>query len=221
MRRLTHSLGVLTLSIGMLTACQSHLPAGVSLSAQRLIQALAEQDQTTVYRSAYQSSSQAAFQVRLDATQAPFQTLVSQPGIAGKTFADVLAYRVFLVNSATALTGTVTPYAGNVFTINSPSASQTVIFDNVPPGSYYACAAAFKSSSSFEPANNLADTDLHTLDYTEGRVACSEAGGMGSGRLTIDAAYQVTGTASLQINLNLQKAIGASIGSSITVSNGL
>ncbi len=215
-------LTLLVLSSISILACQSTPVSGVSSSAQSLIQALANQAQAKVFRASYQSPSQAAFQVSLVAKQNSFQTQNSQAGQAAKDFTDVSAFRVFLVSSATAPSGTITPFNSNVYTINTPTAAQTLIFDNVPAGSYYACATAFDSTTTFNTSTNLADKQTQTLDYSEGKVACSSAGGEGGspGRVTIDANYQVTGTASLQINLTLQKAIGANIGSNITVNNG-
>lgn len=210
-----------------------HPFCAVLLASASLLFSACQQQPTTpsLYRSAYNSDSSAAFRVSLTLSKGPelqravqqqgFQLQNSQGGIPAKTVADVLAIRVFLVSSATPPGGSVSPYNAQVFSLLTPTGSQSVLFDNVPPGSYYACAAAFDSSVSFNAASNIT-APSSSVNYAEGQAFCSNSGGeAGSpGRVSVSSSYQVTGSATLQVPVVLKGVVGANIDADVTVTNG-
>ena len=207
-----------------LLACQQNTATTISLSAQTLISELSSQDQ--VYHAAYNSASTAAFMVKITAIKPSlhrsFTTLNSSSGTAAKDMVDVQALRVFLCNSSTLPSGLITPFNGQVFTITAPSSSQTIVFDNVPANNYFVCAAAFSNTGTFDIGTNLTDKSTSTVNYAEGQVFCSTTGGEtgNPGRVTVDSAYQVSDTTTLNVPLQLQSIVGATIDSSITVIDG-
>lgn len=157
----------------------------------------------------------ASLAVRLQPAASAFSLKASLGGSAAKEIADVQAYRVFLVSSASAPTGVLTPYTGVVVTVNdNNSGSQPIIFSNLPQGSFYACAAAFDSSSSFTALTNITEDIASSTTYAEGPVTCSSSGGESPsypGKVRVDAGWQLLTSGVVGINLILRGVRGATI----------
>ena len=136
-----------------------------------------------------------------------------------------MGLRLFLVDASLGLpTGSVMPVpsGGDIFTVNTVSTNQNILFTQVPTGDYYVCAAAFNSSvGPFLPVANLTSAD-GGASYGEGNVRCSDGGGNGDGSISVGSApaYTVSNTTALSINLNLKSATGATIEFNATVTDG-
>ncbi len=157
-------------------------------------------------------------------TESPYRLQANQPGQQAATVSNVMALRLFLIDASQGLpTGNVAPFpaAGDIFTVNTVSANQNVLFTQVPTGDYYVCAAAFSNSvGPFLSSTNL--TGLGSASYGEGNVQCSNTGGDGSGSISVGSAptYAVSNTDPLGISLNLKSATGASVELNATVTDG-
>ena len=165
------------------------------------------------------------FQVQLTPQLTGFKVMDSQAGAARAVKINIQRFRVFLVDgSGGDPTGALTavPTAGNVFTITrSGTSTQTVLFDNVPPGSYYACMAAFKTTSNFTSANNISEPT--TTSYAEGPCYCSNNGGEADfpGRVQVQSDYQVSDPSRLLIlPLQLLNEKAATVNADITIQDG-
>lgn len=158
------------------------------------------------------------------ATRTPgFGLKNSTGGADAKAVSDIQAYRVFLVSAPGTLPSSVTPYNSTIVTITSNSmANQTIVFSDVPAGSYYACAAAFDSSSVFNSSTNITE-DLGALhSYSEGAAACSTSGGdlTFQGMVKVDSNWQLLTGGVVGINLTLRGVRGATIDTAVTVQDG-
>lgn len=154
-----------------------------------------------------------------------FNTQASLPGAQEKQVSDIQAYRVFVVSSSTAPSGLLNPYASQIVTVSdNNAASQTIVFSNLPTGSFYACAAAFGHSSVFNADTNLTE-DLGALTtYAEGPIACSTMGGDSPGlpgQVRVDPNGQLLTSGVVGISLNLRSRRGAMIDARLAVQDGL
>jgi hypothetical protein len=182
--------------ISLLMACQP---------AQQLTAALPE----PIFRADFKAQQGGQIWVQIQPQTAGFQIKDSQSGAPRAMIADIQRFRVFLVNGSSGEpVGALTPApdSSHVFTLpRSGGTRQTVLFDHVPPGLYYACMAAFKDMSNFTPATNISQPTV--TSYAEGPVYCSNDGGEADfpGRVEVFANYQVSDTSRLLI-LPLQLA---------------
>ncbi|MEZ0368789.1 MAG: hypothetical protein ACAI44_06850 [Candidatus Sericytochromatia bacterium] len=157
---------------------------------------------------------------------APFRTKASLNGVAGGKASDILAFRVFLVNSATPPAPGALTISSGPFTIagNLSGGSQVVTFKNVFTGNFYVAVAAFNSSTVFNSTTNITNPGAAYTYTTEGRSYLSTSGGVAGfpGQVQVGAAtaYIVTGTPQLQVNLTLTDAVGSQIDTLINVYNG-
>lgn len=169
------------------------------------------------------SQSHASFLVHIDLSPDFHTRAVSESGHPAYLKGHIQSLRLFLISAtSTPSVGPVSPAGGNVYTLPTtfPSLSRNVLFTNVPAGSYYVAAAAFKTSAGpFNTSTNLTKPGSYT--YAEGPVAVSNLGGIGggpdNGRVVIDAHYQVTGTAQIEIPLLLDDELGAKISASVNL----
>ena len=206
------------MTLGLLMGCHNaSLP-----TAQILSQLPAEVQQVYQVRlpNAAGQSSGASLAVRIQSAK-DFGVKASTPGAAAYDHTAILAYRVFLVSSGGSPFGLLTPYQSVIVTIapNNTDA-QTVVFSDLPTGSFYACAAAFKHASTFDLVNNITEDIGALTTYSEGPVACSNTGGYSSGRVSVDTSRQLQGSGVVGIALTLRGERGANLESVITVNDG-
>jgi len=193
------------LSAALLIASACHLPAPSSPHQVRLPQA-----------------GGARISVNLQLSGSGFRTQTSQSGYAATVAGELEALRVFLVDSASPPTGVISPVAGSLTTLTTPLSSPNLIFEHVPAGNIWACAAAFVDDLSFNASTNrTAETGV---SYAEGPCICSNTGGQGSGSVTIDANFQLPGGGPyppLAVPLQLRAAKGATLASEVALNDGL
>lgn len=180
----------------------------------------------------------ASFSVKLNfANGGGFRTKASADGTATAMFGDMTHLRVALVASATSptdLTGAVTVGAATsnllAKTVASSGGTATVTFTNVPGAvttgtKYWVAAAAYASGT------NITNVTGATLtDGTYGKFFVTNGGGnAASGAVTVlqtvtnaglTFAYTVNSTTALTMALNLRDATGATVDSTVTVTNG-
>lgn len=215
----------------MLKACFKLLPLLMLLSACQEKPPLAQliSELPAQLREIYQlrlasrgAQEGASLAVRLK-TADSFGIKNSSPGAAAYSYSNILAYRVFLVSSASPPSGVLSPYQSTIVTVpdnNSPS--QTLVFSNLPAGSFYACAAAFKHGSLFTPFYNITEDLGAPASYSEGPVACSSSGGSDSaGRVEVDSELHLSGSGVVGLELTLRGARGASIETNVTIQDGV
>lgn len=211
-----HSL--LFLALSCLTACQSQPEANL------LAQLPAVQRAWQVHLPG-QAGASLAVQISPHQPSPAFVTQVSLPGAEEKQISDILAYRVFVVSSSTSPTGVLTPYASQVVTVSdNHAASQTIVFSNLPSGSFYACAAAFGHSSVFNADTNLTENLGALTTYAEGPIACSNIGGDSPGlpgQVRVDTNRQLLTSGVVGISLNLRSRRGATVDTRLLVHDGL
>jgi len=167
-------------------------------------------------------ASGARVQVNLKLSSRDFQTQASQSGYAETVLAEIEALRVFLVDSAGPPTGVLSPINGSLVALNPPLATHNLVFEHVPAGNIWACAAAFTDETVFNAGSNRT-APLGTT-YTEGNCICSDTGGQGSGSILIDANLALPGGgpfSPLGISLQLRHARAATLASEIALSDGL
>lgn len=160
------------------------------------------------------------------ALQAPsdssYRTLISTPGSAAAALSEVENLRIFLIDASLGTpVGTVSPYpsSGDVFTLSTVNANQSVLFTQVPSGSYRVCVAGFNQlTGPFSEPGNLSEQG--STHYAEGPCHCSMTGGDGSGQVTVDNQYQLNALSPLQVALPLRSATGAHLDISATVADG-
>ncbi len=151
-----------------------------------------------------------------------YRTVMSTPGNAAAELSEVQNLRVFLIDATLGTpVGTVSPYpsSGDVFTLSTVSANQSVLFTQVPSGSYRVCVAGFNQlTGPFSEPGNLSEPG--NTHYAEGPCHCSMTGGDGSGQVIIDNQYQLNTLSPLQVTLPLRSAAGAHLDISATVADG-
>lgn len=164
------------------------------------------------------------FMVQL-APQTGFKVMDSQSGAPRSLKANIQRFRVFLVDGSGGDPNgmlTALPQATDVFTIpRSGTTTQTVFFDHVPPGFYYACMAAFNHTSTFTPATNISEPTL--TSYAEGPCYCSNNGGEADfpGRVEVKPDYTVSDPSRLLIlPLQLLNEKAATVHADITIQDG-
>lgn len=178
----------------------------------------------------------ASFSVKLNfANGGAFKTKASANGTTTAIFSDMTHLRVALIASATSptsLTGAVTVGAATsnllAKTVASSGGTATVTFTNVPgavtTGTKYWVAAAAEASGT-----NITNVTGATLtDATYGKFYVTNGGGnAASGAVTVTQtvtgaaySYAVDSTTALTMALNLRDATGATVDSTVTVTNG-
>lgn len=171
------------------------------------------------------NSGSGRFMVQLS-PQTGFKIMDSQSGAPRSLKASIQKFRVFLVDGSSGAEPngvlTAAPHASDVFTISrTGTTTQTVFFDNVPPGFYYACMAAFNHTSNFTPATNISEPT--TTSYAEGPCYCSNNGGEADfpGRVEVQADYKVSDPSRLLIlPLQLLNEKAATVHADITIQDG-
>lgn len=177
-----------------------------------------------------------------------FFTKNSSSGIAGKTKGQIQLIRFYLVDSnATTLTdsnikegpfdviSTSPGSLGTLFTNLTGAGTGTINFTNVKTGTYYVAVAAYSSTTTVDSTTNITNLSTTPGDYTGitisgpvdlGRFALSSTGGdfNTSGSITVGTSpnYVLTNspTNPLVVNLKLADAVGATLESSVTITNG-
>lgn len=222
------TLGILATSgLLWLSACQpapSGQPGTQSKLPEALLRALEPvHGSGPLYHSPLGSEPGASLAVHIDSLNQPFGIQSSADGEAAAQASDILAYRVFVVDSASPPSGALTPLAGRIVTVPANGlASQTIVFSNLGQGSYYACAAAFEVTSGFSSSRNLGDALTASTSYAEGPSFCSSSGGGAQpGQVLVDSARQLTTPGVVGITLQLRGARGASLDTEVTVIDGL
>ncbi len=142
----------------------------------------------------------------------------SAGGESNKVSTDITAFEVYLVDSASAPSGALSAAFGP-FTIpvNLTAMSQTIVFTNVTTsiGRFYVAVKALQGAANI---TNLASTSTISGEH----VYISSTGGNATGGVAVGAAptYAITEVAQLGISLILLDALGATIDSNTTVTDG-
>lgn len=194
------------------------------------------------------SNNKSTFSVKLSFSKnKTFSTKNSSNGIPQKTKSNIQLLRLYLVNSnAISLSDSniKSPSfdisSGSKFTSLKSGTSTSIQFNNVPNGTYYVAIAAYNSSTTVDSTTNITDkntssgyTNITSSSTNLGRFAISTSGGDSpsfNGVVTIAdkicddgrACYGPinNNTPSLEVTLTLAGAIGATIDSTITITNG-
>jgi len=223
MTKLTKKLSSVTASIfalSLFAACAAPTPVmQASLSSFETVQKVAVTQQsmsTTVIDVGQGIKTPATFSVTINAESGGFTTQASSSGTTNSVIADVDEFHVYLIDKGTAPTGTETAAFGP-FTVATTGATQTITFSNVTESTndFYVAIAAIDGVAN---VTNLASS----ITADGERVYVSTSGGNGTGGVAVGAAptYTITDTTQLAVPLTLLDALGATIDSEVTVTDG-
>lgn len=209
---------------------------GMSVRASELIQELNIKGQSDIQilDVGQGKKTNAAFAVTFKTTGADFNTKNSVDGAIAKVLTDVSDYELFLFDcnspptpgaagSETDLdSGTPCSQAFNAGVTTAGTSSQTFIFDNVgqSTGRFFVGVSAMEN---VPPLTNITEFTGYLTTGTHpapGPIALSDGGGDGDGGVGVDASFAVSNTAQVTISLGLLDALGATLDSQVTVSDG-
>ncbi|MEZ0368787.1 MAG: hypothetical protein ACAI44_06840 [Candidatus Sericytochromatia bacterium] len=147
-----------------------------------------------------------------------FAMKASSSGTSNSTTANITAVDVWLVDSAAAPTGTLTPAFGPFNVVRTGAGPYTIVFNNVTTSAnkYYVAIRALNSGA------NITNIGSGASIAGAGNVYVSTGGGEGTGEVAVGAAptYTVSNVTQLTVNLKLLDALGATIDSRTTITNG-
>jgi hypothetical protein len=165
-----------------------------------------------------QTTASVVMKINLTNGRSRLTTQASTGGESNKVSTDITAFEVYLIDNATAPSGVLSA-AFSPFTIpvNLTAMAQTVVFTNVraSTGRFYVAVKALEGAANI---TNLASTSTISGEH----VYVSSTGGNGTGGVAVGAApsYAITEVDQLGISLFLLDALGATIDSNTTVTNG-
>ncbi|PIQ25826.1 hypothetical protein COW36_22050 [bacterium (Candidatus Blackallbacteria) CG17_big_fil_post_rev_8_21_14_2_50_48_46] len=214
-------------ALSLVVACATPTPAPVSVSSvlQQGIQetsmnvqkALAQPTIIDVGRG--QIKTPASFKLTIKAADGGFAVKASSSGTRNSVAADISSFDVYLIDSVAAPSGAITAAHGpfNV-TASLVTGQQTITFNNVTTSTnnYYVAIKAKDSGG-----GNI--TNLGSgITIGGANVYVSTTGGGGAGEVGVGAAptYTVSSTTQLGVGLTLLDALGATIDSKVTVTDG-
>ncbi len=239
-KRISYSLISLSL-ISIIASCSSsNLPITATTSVkassdfsnsnlgdvklQQLIQANSTKGETvTVLDAGNGQKTSASFALKINFGAGVFKTKVSVAGTAGKKFSDVTKLDIFLIESASAPTGNISglitvPNSFLNFPITYASSGDTklITFKNVKANTgsnrYYVAVAAKGSAGNITnltaPANNGSPTSPLYVTNLANSVSVTAG------------TYAIDNTVALSMSLFLADAVGATVESQVSVSNG-
>lgn len=178
-----------------------------------------------------------------------FSIKSSSSGLTKKLKSDISLIRVYLVNNnssnlndsnikfgpldlTSSSTGTLLTFFNN---LKDSSGSGSLTFYNVGQGTYYVAVSAYENTSTIDETTNITDISNTTSGaYSTitsgstnlGRFAISTSGGdSNSGSVEIGnlaTGYRLVnnGTDALNVDLKLRSEVGATIDSTVTITNG-
>jgi len=215
------------------TQVQPNTP-GMSARASELIQELKIQGQTDVQvlDVGQGKKTNAAFAVTFKTAETDFSTKISADGAIAKVLSDVSDYQLFLFDctSTPLLVGPeldlnqgTCSQSFHAGVTSANTGSQTFIFDNVgqSTGQFFVGVSAMEN---IPPMTNITEFTGYLTTGTHpapGPIALSDGGGdANGGGVAVDASFAVSNTDPLTIALSLLDAVGATIDSSVTVTDG-
>lgn len=163
----------------------------------------------------------AAFSVKLDFTDGKkrenFSVKASSSGTTNSTSANITSVDVWLIDSAGAPSGALTAAFGPFNVVRTGAGPYTIVFNNVTTSTnkYYVAIRAKNGAANI--------TNLGSGATIGGsNVYVSTGGGEGAGQVAVGAAptYTVSNTAQLTVTLKLLDALGATIDSQTTITDG-
>jgi len=161
----------------------------------------------------------AQFSLNIQTQNCLFAVQANSDGVAHKRATDIQSFDVYLIDSATAPSGSLTPAHGPyIVSASLSSGQQTIQFNNVTASSndYYVAIKAKDSGG-----ENITNTGSGASISGE-NVYISSSGGGGNGQVSIGSAptYTVSTTSTLQVALSLKDAIGATLDTRLSVTDG-
>ncbi|MEK7434411.1 MAG: hypothetical protein AABZ74_14870 [Cyanobacteriota bacterium] len=175
----------------------------------------------------------ASFSVKLN-----FKSGFKLKNNASSTFdgtpSTVKSFKVYLIDGAASLGASgsdiTSSILGNSFSvIKTGSSTTSLILSNVNTGSYYVAVGAYQDTGA---TLNVTQTATNVYIISGGNFALSTTGGDSAtggilstgGIITVDSSFQINATAlsnQMGIPLNLTDAIGATIDTTVNVTNGV
>ncbi len=158
----------------------------------------------------------ASFTLRVNSNEG-FAIKQSTNGTAASVAADIDSYDVFLIESATTPSGTITSAAVRGEALGLASTSNAFLFENVSantPGSKYYVVIKAKDSD-----GNVLNKNLG-MDHDGDFISVSDGGGDSDGGVSVNDELELSSTAELTMNIELLDAVSPELDAQATITDG-
>lgn len=203
-------------SLSLVVACGSPASNPVQAPVTPVVQApVTAASVVDVSRGAFKTP--ASFTLKIQTANGGFATKANLNGTASSKVADISKFDVYLIDSASAPAGAITPRFGPYeVTANLSLSQQTITFNNVPSSNnkFYVAIKA-------KDAENVNITNIGSGKTIGGEyVYVSTTGGDGAGQVGVNISHVVSSADALGVALKLKDALGATLESTVTVTEG-
>lgn len=203
-------------SLTLVVACGAPASNPVTPNPAPVVQApIAASSVIDVSRGAYKTP--ASFRITIQTADGGFATKANSNGTASSKVADIANFDVYLIDSASAPTGAITSRFGPFeVTANLSLSQQTIIFNNVPSSTNKFYVAIKAKDTGGGNITNIGSGKTISGEF----VYVSTTGGDATGQVGVDIAHVVSSVDALGVALKLKDALGATLDSTVTVTDG-